>query len=537
MSASPSVAQRLGRVLERVTRQSGRLASTPAYGSLLLGKVSESPAKRRVRIQTLITVFMLAVNLIGIAVAILLVTVTFPVPSVFRDAPGWLTFAVVPAYGAAALAFGSWWITTRTVNDLRWAIDGRPPTRADQRNAFFTPWRVASAQLVLWAVGTTVFTILYGMYDTDFIPRLALGVGFCGVLVSANAYLFTEFAMRPVAAQALAAGPPPHRLAPGIMGRTMTVWMLGSGVPLIGIWLTAFFSLILKNLTKTQLEVAILITSAVSLLFGFLLMWVLAWLTATPVRVVRDALKRVEDGDLGANLVVFDGTELGELQRGFNSMVGGLRERERVRDLFGRHVGREVAAAAEQQKPTLGGEERHVAVIFVDIVGSTQLVSTLPPKEVVGLLNRFFSVIVEEVNSHHGLVNKFEGDATLAIFGAPVTLDTPEDDALAAARAIVTRLEHEVPECPAGIGVAAGQVVAGNVGANERFEYTVIGEPVNEAARLSELAKNRPHRVLASAVTVTAADDDESRYWELAEAVTLRGYEQPTQLATLTQLG
>lgn len=146
-------------------------------------------------------------------------------------------------------------------------------------------------------------------------------------------------------------------------------------------------------------------------------------------------------------------------------------------------------------------------------------------------------MIVEEVNRHHGLVNKFEGDATLAIFGAPVTLDTPEDDALAAARAIVTRLEHEVPECPAGIGVAAGQVVAGNVGANERFEYTVIGEPVNEAARLSELAKNRAHRVLASAVTVTAADDDESRYWELAEAVTLRGYEQPTQLATLAQLG
>ena len=82
------------------------------------------------------------------------------------------------------------------------------------------------------------------MYDTDFIPRIALGVGFCGMLVSTSAYLFTEFALRPVAAQALAAGPPPHRLAPGIMGRTMTVWMLGSGVPVIGIGLTAMFSLI-----------------------------------------------------------------------------------------------------------------------------------------------------------------------------------------------------------------------------------------------------------------------------------------------------
>ena len=531
MTSHPSIAQRLGRVLERVTRQSGRLARTPAYGSLILGRVNESPGRRRVRIQTLVTTSLLAVNVVGILVAALFVAVAFPVPSVFTDVPPWLTFAVAPAYAAFALAFGSWWITTRTVNDLRWAVEGRPPTRADQRNVFFTPWRVAMAQLTLWAVGTAAFTFLYGSYDTDFIPRLAVGVGFCGVLVSTGAYLFTEFALRPVAAHALAAGPPPHRLAPGIMGRTMTVWMLGSGVPVIGIGLTALFSLILDNLTKTQLEVAILIISVVSLVFGFFLMWVLAWLIATPVRIVRSALKRVEDGDLSASLVVFDGTELGELQRGFNSMVAGLRERERVRDLFGRHVGRDVAAAAELQRPTLGGEERHVAVLFVDIVGSTQLVSTLPPIEVVELLNRFFAVIVDEVNRHRGLLNKFEGDATLAVFGAPVTLDNPEDDALAAARTIVARLAREVPECPAGLGVAAGQVVAGNVGANERFEYTVIGGPVNEAARLSELAKTADSRVLASAVVVENASEQERARWVIGDPVTLRGHDQPTRLA------
>jgi adenylate cyclase len=531
MSSHPSVAQRLGRVLERLTRQSGRLANTSAYGSLLLGKVDESPAQRRIRVQTLATVSSLTMNVVGLGVTALLVTVAYPVPSVFRDVPAWLTFVVVPAYAAAALTFGSWWITTRTLKALRWAIDGRAPTRADQRYAVVTPWRVALAQLTLWVVGTVLFTALYGWYDTNFIPRLALAVGFCGILVATSAYLFTEFALRPVAAQALAAGPPPHRLAPGIMGRTMTVWMLGSGVPLIGIGLTALFSLLLQNLTKTQLEAGIIITATAALVFGFLLMWILAWLTATPVRVVRSALKRVEDGDLTANLVVFDGTELGELQRGFNSMVHGLRERERVRDLFGRHVGREVAAAAELQRPTLGGEERHVAVLFVDIVGSTRLISTLPPIEVVELLNQFFEVIVDEVDRHRGLVNKFEGDATLAVFGAPVTLDNPEDDALAAARTIVRRLEREVPECPAGVGVAAGQVVAGNVGANERFEYTVIGEPVNEAARLSELAKSTDSRVLASAVAVENAGAQERSRWVIGDAVTLRGHDQPIRLA------
>ena len=247
----------------------------------------------------------------------------------------------------------------------------------------------------------------------------------------------------------------------------------------------------LRNLSETQFGVAVLVIATATLIFGFVLMWILSWLTATPVRVVRAALKRVEQGDLRGDLVVFDGTELGELQRGFNSMVDGLRERERVRDLFGRHVGREVAAAAERDKPELGGEERHVAVVFVDIVGSTQLVTSRPAAEVVQLLNRFFAVIVEEVDRHRGLVNKFEGDAVLAVFGAPNHLDRPEDQALAAARAIASRLESEVPECPAGIGVAAGNAVAGNVGAKERFEYTVIGEPVNEAARLCELAKDR----------------------------------------------
>jgi adenylate cyclase len=264
-------------------------------------------------------------------------------------------------------------------------------------------------------------------------------------------------------------------------------------------------------------------------------MLVSAWLTATPVRVVRAALKQVEDGNLQTRVVVFDGTELGELQRGFNSMVAGLRERERVRDLFGRHVGREVAAAAESQQPTLGGEERHVAVVFVDVVGSTSLVSSRPPKEVVALLNRFFTVVVEEVDRHRGLVNKFEGDATLAVFGAPVAMQTPEDAALAATRAIAERLRREVPECPARIGVAAGEVVAGNVGARERFEYTVIGEPVNEAARLAELARAKPGRVLASAATVAAASEGERRLWQFGESVQLRGYDQPRPVASIAQ--
>ncbi len=531
MNSNKSVAHRLGRVLEAVTRQSGRLPTTPEYGSWLLGKVNESQLRRRVRIQGILTLFILSTNLLGIVVATVLVAFVIPVPSVFSDAPAWLTFGVAPAYMGLALALGTSWVTRRIVRSLRWAIEERTPNRTDQRNTFVAPWRVARMVLLLWGIGAALLTTLYGLHDTDFIPRFLFAIGFSGVVVATACYLITEFALRPVAAQALEAGPPPRRLTAGIMGRTMIVWLLGSGVPVIGIAVTALFALSLGNLTPTQFAFAVLSIAAAALVFGFVLMWLLSWLTATPVRVVRSALKHVEDGDLDCNVVVFDGTELGELQRGFNSMVHGLRERERVRDLFGRHVGREVAAAAEQQRSKLGGEERNIAVIFIDIIGSTQLVTGRPATEVVELLNRFFAVIVEEVDRHHGFVNKFEGDAALAVFGAPNHLDNPESEALSASRAMARRIREEIPECEAGIGVASGLAVAGNVGARERFEYTVIGEPVNEAARLCELAKDTASRLLASSDTVSNATEGERAHWSLGDTVTLRGHDEPTRLA------
>lgn len=530
-----SVAHRLGRVLEKLTQQSGRLpGSRPyatAYGSWLLGRPTDDPQRRRIRTQVILTGFITLANLAGIAVAGLLVITAFPVPSVYTDAPRWLTFGVMPAYCVGALAVGSVWITSARMKDLRWAITDRQPDRTDQRNAFLAPWRVARVHLLLWGAGAVLLTVLYGAVDTEFIPRFLFPIAFTGVVVATACYLLTEFTLRPVAAKALAAGRPPVYLTSGIIGRTMSVWLLTTGVPVFGILLTAAFALTLRNLTQTQFGVAVMILAAVVLVVGFVPMWVVTWLTATPVRVVRCALERVERGDLDVNLVVFDGTELGELQRGFNTMVAGLRERERVRDLFGRHVGREVAAAAELDVPHLGGEERHVAVVFVDIVGSTRLVTSRPPAEVVTVLNRFFAVVVEEVDRHQGLVNKFEGDAALAVFGAPNHRDRPEDDALAAARRISSRLRHEVPECEAGIGVAAGLVVAGNVGAKERFEYTVIGEPVNEAARLSEFAKSIPGGLVASAATVRDTTETEGAHWRLADTVTLRGLDQPTRLA------
>jgi class 3 adenylate cyclase len=145
----------------------------------------------------------------------------------------------------------------------------------------------------------------------------------------------------------------------------------------------------------------------------------------------------------------------------------------------------------------------------------------------VGLLNRFFAIVVDATSAEGGLVNKFQGDAALCVFGAPAAHPDPAGAALRAARRIVAAVAA-AGEVEVGIGVAYGPVVAGQVGAASRLEYTVIGDPVNEAARLTELAKSLPGRVLASDRAVRAAAGGEAAHWVPGELVPLRGREEPT---------
>jgi adenylate cyclase len=237
----------------------------------------------------------------------------------------------------------------------------------------------------------------------------------------------------------------------------------------------------------------------------------------------------VGEGRLDVTVPVYDASEVGQLQSGFNVMVRGLRERDRLRDLFGRQVGDDVARLALEEGVQLGGETREVAVLFVDIVGSTSLALSMDPQEVVQRLNAFFAVVIDVVTAYGGWVNKFEGDGALCVFGAPVTRPGFTTSALTAARILAERLAALPVE--AAIGVSAGTVVAGHVGAETRFEYTVIGDPVNAAARLTELAKTAAGGVLADADVVAAAAPEEAACWVAGDQLTLRGRDRPTRLA------
>ena len=189
-------------------------------------------------------------------------------------------------------------------------------------------------------------------------------------------------------------------------------------------------------------------------------------------------------------VVVDDAGEIGLLQEGVNTH-GGRARRAGAAARPVRPARRDVGRAARRCAPgcRLGGEERTVAALFVDIAGSTSLVRRTGPEEMVGLLNRFFEVVVETVEAEGGLVNKFEGDAALCVFGAPTEHPDPAGAALRAARRICDAV-RDAGEVDVGVGVACGRVWAGQVGAASRLEYTVIGDPVNEAARLTELAKD-----------------------------------------------
>ena len=211
-------------------------------------------------------------------------------------------------------------------------------------------------------------------------------------------------------------------------------------------------------------------------------------------------------------------------------MVAEIAERERLRDLFGKHVGHDVASRAIEQDEVLGGDVRTVAVLFIDLAGSTNFAATRPPNEVADLLNDFFRIVVTAVDKHHGLINKFGGDAALAIFGAPLAIDDPAGAALSTARELRQAL-RSLDSVDFGIGVSYGCVFAGNIGAEQRYEYTVVGDPVNEAARLTEQAKGRPSRILAAEQVLLNASDAEAARWKSRGRTVLRGRNRRTVYA------
>jgi class 3 adenylate cyclase len=415
----------------------------------------------------------------------------------------------------------------RTAYEPEWArAEETTPVPDDLRDALVRqPERLARLIFQLWIVGAAVGAA-DDLLDRSYKSAAAEAVGILlGALAhAALVYLSTERLLRSVFARALADGGVRRPASVGINARLTAAWALGSGVPLLGIVVTP---LVRHPGASFSATVAMVYLGVIGLVLGMLMVRAAARSVAEPINVVRKGLTRIEVGDLAADVAVDDAGEIGALQTGFNEMARGLRERALIEDLFGRHVGVEVSRLAlEQGAVRLGGENRDVTVFFVDLIGSTGMAETSTPQQVMEIVNRFFASVVAAVTEEGGWVDKFEGDGALCVFGAPAPHADHAARGLRAARA----LERDLCSVgiAAGIGVSSGTVVAGNVGTEARFEYTVIGHPVNEAARLTELAKERDVRLVAARVTVVGAGVGG---WADAGTVELRGTTRPTAIS------
>jgi adenylate cyclase len=493
----------------------------------------DEPGRKIARRTTLLMIpAIVGANLTGAVVVFALLAWVLPLPQVGDpDTVTLINFLAAAAYVVVAAILGTAWGLARWRATRAWLVNDREPGPRERRAALRVPLRYLRVCLTLWLVAVVGVFVLNVWLSPLLAVLIAVTTLLGAVTTSAMAYLLAERIMRAASARALAHGMPEEPELPGVTSRALLAWALGSGVPMVGLVAVAIVALAGADISDRQMELTALVLGGVALIVGALITWQAARAVADPVLSVRDALARVEAGDLDARVPVFDGSDLGLLQAGFNRMSDGLREREELRDLFGRHVGEDVARAAQERGIELGGEELEVAVLFVDLVGSTSIAAERPPQEVVALLNEFFGVVVEVVEDHGGWINKFEGDAALAVFGAPLPLDDAAGCALAAGRTLAQRIESGLDGLEAGIGISAGRAVAGNVGAESRFEYTVIGDPVNEAARLCELAKEADGRVLASAGALERAREEEARCWREGDTVTLRGRSEETRLA------
>jgi adenylate cyclase len=261
-----------------------------------------------------------------------------------------------------------------------------------------------------------------------------------------------------------------------------------------------------------------------------------------PINELADAAKEIGKGNLNQKVTLKRQDEIGQLANTFNEMVDGLKERDFIRNTFGKYVSTQVAETVLKGNLKLGGEKRKVTVLLSDIRNFTTLSEKLPPERVVEFLNQYLTKMVNVVEKYNGTIDKFMGDAIFSIFGAPLTYLDDAKRAINVAWEMKLRLKEfnkkiktqGFEEVKIGIAIHTGEVVAGNIGSEQRYEYTVIGDTVNTAARIESLNKEWNTEILISEGTYELVKDMvEVRKMPVAK---VKGKEKEIQVYELTGL-
>lgn len=517
------------RVMRRAASELFRPGESRAPGSQLwlIGRVA-------------VTGLIVVTNLIGAIAVVMIALFVIPKPSVSGPSQLRLDNTVLAfAYFLLALVAGVWVGTQRLFRVRDWLQDERPAEPDDIRRVLRAPMHLFALQVALWFAGAIVFGVFNGLHSTGLGVRVGVAVAATGLVTASCAYLLTELVLRPAAARAMDRGVPERLVVPGVATKSVLAWLLGTGIQLFAIVAIGLLALTgSPSLTAHPLDgvhalgVAMVVLGAVGLAVGLLAVVVVARTTATPLDSVRRALERVREGDFDVRVPVYDGTQIGQLQLGFNNMVAGLQERERIREAFGAYVDPDVAERILDEDLDLEGEEVEVTVMFIDMRNFTGFSEGTDPRDVVQALNHLFEQMVRIIHDHDGWVDKFVGDGLLAVFGAPRRMPDHAERALAAAVQIAGEVASNAG-LEFGIGLNSGRVLAGNVGGAGRLEFSVIGDPVNVAARVEAATRTTGDQILIAEHTRELLSGEHPELEERPD-VHLKGKSEEVRLFAVT---
>ena len=273
---------------------------------------------------------------------------------------------------------------------------------------------------------------------------------------------------------------------------------------------------IMASASKYQYGTAIAVYAMVFMGIGIWMMLLVKGNLTKQLKHVVQVLNDVSQGNFNRKVPITSNDEIGYTGEVINQMTEGLKERDLIKDMFGRYVAHEVRDEILSGRIPLDGEVKEVTVLFCDLRDFTPLTESLPPKEVVAIINRYFRIMEAAIQAHQGLVLQFLGDEIEAVFGAPVSRQDHARLAVLAAKEMSRRMAQVNAELASagyaplrhGIGIHTGEAVAANIGSPNRLSYALVGDTVNIASRLQGLNKIHCTEIIISGATKDRLNGD-----------------------------